>query len=372
MEVFISHSFEKDDKILFDNLCAAFAERQIPYWDPGEMPAGASLRDRLHIAIKKCTLCVFIATENSLKSAWCNAELGAFWGLKKPVVVFLADPNVTEDLLPMQFKGDIYTPHQSKVIQSVRSYLAQSIADPFAPVVVDLKDPAERIQYFTTMHDRSKSLFSVSMGYDITDRAYYSKEQTDAFIASVRRIILDQERRYERYQIVNGAPRSWLRFLVENASNAPHCYIWYLNAPEPAVFRTRMMQIAVSDDKDEAIGKVSYLVTSLETGASHPYALRVRHRDFADAFEGQVSSYYQMAYKRFGIDSNELARQLDLDENERKQIIIECVESEYATLALQDEDDAMLTVIRRTNSLDHGLIREVLRARKAEEQAAGE
>ncbi|QKS31364.1 MAG: toll/interleukin-1 receptor domain-containing protein [Candidatus Accumulibacter similis] len=369
MKVFLSHSFQKEDRDKFDDLWAALEARGIPVWDPETMPAGLSLRDKLRAAIRDCSVCVFIATEGSLKSNWCAAELGAFWGLGKPVVVYLADPNVKPEALPEQFKGDLYTAQKPAVLRSVKAHL--EALDPFSsePIVKNLKEPVDRMQYFIRIHERSRSLFSVSMGYDISDNTYYTAEQTERFLASVRRIIYDQDRRYERYQIVTGAPQSWLRFLLETASNAPHCYIRYLNVPDPTLFRARMMQLFVSDDINEQIGKVTYLVTSVETGASRPYGLQVCHRGFAEAFEGQVASYYSEAHKRFGIEAGQLARQLDLDESERRQIIADCVKAEFPTLVHQDEDNAVLTVIRRTNALDHGCIRELIREERVKQQA---
>lgn len=123
MRVFISHSFEEKSK--FDDLCLTFEQGEIPYWDPKQMPAGTSLRHKLRAAIKECSMCVFIATQCSLNSGWCQAEIGAFWGTNKPVVVYLADLSVTKDALPEQFKGDIYANSMRDVLKSVKAHLAE-------------------------------------------------------------------------------------------------------------------------------------------------------------------------------------------------------------------------------------------------------
>ena len=86
MSVFVSHSFEDSSK--FDDVCYAFEQDHIAHWKPEEIAAGQSLREQLRITINACSVCVFIASQNSLKSEWCKAEIGAFWGSGKPVVVY--------------------------------------------------------------------------------------------------------------------------------------------------------------------------------------------------------------------------------------------------------------------------------------------
>lgn len=78
MPVFISHAF--DDKAQFDNIADAFDNVGIPYWKPSDMMPGATLSEQLREAIRGSELCVFVATTHSVESAWCGAELGAFWG----------------------------------------------------------------------------------------------------------------------------------------------------------------------------------------------------------------------------------------------------------------------------------------------------
>ncbi|MCP4201105.1 MAG: toll/interleukin-1 receptor domain-containing protein, partial [bacterium] len=67
----------------------------IDCWDPGSMKVGRNLGAQLRAAIEECSVCVFLATQNSVKSNWCLAELGAFWGARKPVIVYLADTAVS-------------------------------------------------------------------------------------------------------------------------------------------------------------------------------------------------------------------------------------------------------------------------------------
>lgn len=123
MSVFVSHSFEDSDK--FDNICYAFEQDRIAHWKPEEIAAGQSLRERLLIAINECSVCVFIATYKSLTSGWCQAEIGAFWGSGKPVVVYLVDPKLKKDL-PKQFVGDKWVTSIREVVASVKRHEAEA------------------------------------------------------------------------------------------------------------------------------------------------------------------------------------------------------------------------------------------------------
>ena len=49
------------------------------------------------------------------------AELGAFWGAGKRVMGYLADPNLPEQDLPVQLKGNLWTDDPAKVIKSLKS-----------------------------------------------------------------------------------------------------------------------------------------------------------------------------------------------------------------------------------------------------------
>src|SRR5262249_27100193 len=64
--------------------------------------------------------CVFLATKRSVDSKWCMAELGAFWGARKQVIAFVADPDVSEEQLPEQFKGNLWTRDARKVLEAVK------------------------------------------------------------------------------------------------------------------------------------------------------------------------------------------------------------------------------------------------------------
>lgn len=118
MKVFISHAFE--DAPQFDNLTWAFKSAGIEFWDPREVRAGTQLADQLRQAILGSSLCVFLATARSVKSAWCAAELGAFWGAGKKVLVYLADAALEESALPKQLQGHFYEQRLPNLLDHIK------------------------------------------------------------------------------------------------------------------------------------------------------------------------------------------------------------------------------------------------------------
>lgn len=46
------------------------------------------VNDRLREEIKRADGCVWLLTENSLRSQWCLMEVGVFWGADKPIIIY--------------------------------------------------------------------------------------------------------------------------------------------------------------------------------------------------------------------------------------------------------------------------------------------
>jgi len=107
MLAFISHS-EKDTAI-YSALCLALDGAGMERWDQVTLSLGEPLADQLRKAIRKCDACVFVATRQSVVSRWCLAELGAFWGAGKRILLFKGDSSLGDDDLPPQFKGSLWT-----------------------------------------------------------------------------------------------------------------------------------------------------------------------------------------------------------------------------------------------------------------------
>jgi CheY-like chemotaxis protein len=124
MTAFISHSFE--NKPEFENVTDALDARSIAYWNPAEIRPGGSLREQLHAAVERCDLCIFIATRKSVESSWCGAELGAFWGAGKPIIVYLAEASLKDDELPQIVQGDVWERRIAKIADRAKEIVGQA------------------------------------------------------------------------------------------------------------------------------------------------------------------------------------------------------------------------------------------------------
>ena len=119
MRVFVSHSQSQEDANSYFKLCTAIERAGISRWDPSSLAHGASLSDQLRNAINDCDMCVFLATKNSIKSRWCLAELGAFWGMNKRVIMYIGDRKIKKSKLPKQFAGHKFTRDRAKVVREL-------------------------------------------------------------------------------------------------------------------------------------------------------------------------------------------------------------------------------------------------------------
>lgn len=84
-----------------------------------QMIAGPMLADQLRRGIEDCDICVFVATELAIESKWCLAEVGAFWGAGKPVIVFQDNTNLGDRDIPPQLQGCLKATNTSQVIDAV-------------------------------------------------------------------------------------------------------------------------------------------------------------------------------------------------------------------------------------------------------------
>lgn len=142
MSVFISHN--QQDEAVYSNFCLTLDGSGIHRWDPETMAVGQSLANQLREAIRICETCVFLATKRSVESKWCMAELGAFWGAGKHVIIFLADPEITETQLPDQFQGDLWTRDARRVLSSIQDVSDTVLNDILTPDLVLLLRYLER------------------------------------------------------------------------------------------------------------------------------------------------------------------------------------------------------------------------------------
>lgn len=124
MQVFVSHSHQ--DREEYVQLISILDEADIPRFEVNQLKPGKLLAEQLREAIDDCAVCVFLATERSLVSKWCMAELGAFWGAGKRVSIFAVDDALSDQDLPPQFHGILWTSDatqlQNSVVQALREY----------------------------------------------------------------------------------------------------------------------------------------------------------------------------------------------------------------------------------------------------------
>lgn len=116
--VFISFSFKDEGQ--YHNIADQLKSEKIPYYRKDDLIPGSSLADQLREIIQKSPVCVFIATHNSIDSAWCGAELGAFWGAGKPVIIYVADSSLESSELPKQFHGHLSESRIKNVVKAVK------------------------------------------------------------------------------------------------------------------------------------------------------------------------------------------------------------------------------------------------------------
>jgi hypothetical protein len=119
MRVFISHDFKDRNK--FEEVSEALRLRGIEIFNPRQMHGTQRLADQLRESINSCAACVFVATNHSVNSAWCAAELGAFWGTGKQVVIYVADSSLKEEQLPKQFAGWLLVENVFKVADDLEA-----------------------------------------------------------------------------------------------------------------------------------------------------------------------------------------------------------------------------------------------------------
>jgi CheY-like chemotaxis protein len=172
MTVFISHSF--DDQAEFGNVTDWLDRAGVPYWKPAEIKSGASLRGQLRQAIKSCSVCIFVATHKSVKSSWCGAELGAFWGADIPIIVYIADGSLPEEDLPPVVHGDVWDQRLSRVATRA----AELVKERESGGSKDTISPGERVTNITVEQLEKIIAGAVSLVRAGEERGAQATEQT--------------------------------------------------------------------------------------------------------------------------------------------------------------------------------------------------
>jgi hypothetical protein len=112
------------------------------------LPSNA-ISDRLRDEIERCDGCVWLLTENSLGSRWCPVEVGAFWGAKKPIIIY--------NPLGLNYDGPLQDLKQAQSLDDIKRSLeaVEVRSKPLASVTLE-----EASQIFATGLDSlAQSMF---------------------------------------------------------------------------------------------------------------------------------------------------------------------------------------------------------------------
>jgi hypothetical protein len=142
-KVFISFSTQNDT--LCRDIRVLFEASGVSTWNHTTLVAGYPLANQLRKAIDESEVCVFLATKEAMASGWCLAEVGAFWGAGKPVIVFTEDADFDEMALPPQFRGDLRAMNRDKLKEAIQHHLPPLLPQPERPAAVLLNLSVERI-----------------------------------------------------------------------------------------------------------------------------------------------------------------------------------------------------------------------------------
>lgn len=120
MRIFISHSSKDKNSDRLKLLDTLLKREGFEPWEDKELVVGDQLVHGLREAIDRCDACVFFLSQDSGKSPWCMAELGAFWGTGKPVWILCADGAPSINTVVPQFQHLLHTDNPDKVVEAAK------------------------------------------------------------------------------------------------------------------------------------------------------------------------------------------------------------------------------------------------------------
>lgn len=120
-QVFISHRICDEDSKIISDLKEKLTQHNITFNDLDELSANGHLSSVVKQQLDDSAMCVFVATEQSLSSTWCQAEVGAFWGSDKEVFVYR--PNTTliiNERMPPQVKDQLHISDLEGLVRKIK------------------------------------------------------------------------------------------------------------------------------------------------------------------------------------------------------------------------------------------------------------
>ena len=109
IRVFISYS-SKDKKMAGEIARILSILRMKPFLAHDDVEAGEQWKEVVREEIRKCDMLVALVTPNFRKSEYTEQEVGAAWGLKKPVRAILTDDKGLSGFI-VDWQGAKYTGH---------------------------------------------------------------------------------------------------------------------------------------------------------------------------------------------------------------------------------------------------------------------
>jgi len=103
LRVFLSYAAA--DKPYADKVRSVFSRRaSLRIFTTESLSAGEDWASRLKDELSQCQLFVVVLSPSSVDSNWILHELGAAWGLNKPIIPVVTDPEVISKI-PLALRG---------------------------------------------------------------------------------------------------------------------------------------------------------------------------------------------------------------------------------------------------------------------------
>lgn len=133
-KVFVSYPGETSDQMIL--LTSYLKEQGIQslWLDINEIHAGENIAQRLVEGIRESACCILILNKFSLSSTWCMAEVGAFWGAEKPIIIYTTEPRCD---VPPYLNGLKYASGSSDVVEACKKFIDR----PREPIIAHPQNP---------------------------------------------------------------------------------------------------------------------------------------------------------------------------------------------------------------------------------------
>jgi hypothetical protein len=81
---------------------------RLELFTPENLSAGEPWESKLKDELSRCDMFVVLLSRNSVSSTWVLHELGAAWGLNKPILPIVTDPDLLSEI-PLNMRGYVFT-----------------------------------------------------------------------------------------------------------------------------------------------------------------------------------------------------------------------------------------------------------------------